>query len=225
MDIAPRQVGSLVHWEKLKETIETGDILLCQTDGAFGIVEEVATNAPYTHICVFIRWVDTKRLMVLESAIDKKYKDAYNDKTDGPKLIDANYYIHTYLTQEKGVITYRGLRKYWGSKPLPITAPVQQKLYYLFIQLTDVRVTYERRITDLPNSFLRYRDNSYSDPEFEFCSETVASVWVVLGVYIKRVADKLIPKNFSEQYEDVFDRVHNVRENKVFLTNEVTIIM
>jgi len=226
MDIVPHQVGTLVEWDAVKSTLYTGDVLLCQTHGAFGMAEEIVTDAPYTHVCVFVRFeADTQGLYVLESAISKKYPDAFTGKTDGPKLIEADLYIHTYLTKESGVLTYRCLRYVYTGKHITMGFRQVVQMYYFLYANCRKEVKYERSLMDLPNSLYRFRANFASDPSSEFCSELVASVWVILGVYIKRVSDKIIPRDFSQVYEDVFDVKHNTGPSKVYLTRECTLTL
>jgi len=217
------KVGKTIKWNKLKQRVQTGDILLCQTQSAFGLLEQVVTQASYTHICVFIRFTDTNNLVILESAMSRHFKDKYSGKTDGPKMIDADEYMRTYFEWENGVLTYRALRTYRDNLPLELSEHRILQLYCFMARVTSIDVVYERVLTDLLNSYVHYRDMGSSDPDFEFCSETVASVWVIMGVYINQVADKLVPKNFSEKYENVFDVKHNVGKSQVYLTKEVTI--
>lgn len=223
MEIVPAQVGPLVKWQDLRDTIETGDILLCQSYSAFGMVERVATYASYTHICVFLRFVDTNTLIVLESAMDTNYRDMYTGKTDGPKMIEANKYVETFFQNDSGVLTYRGLRSCKTNKAVHLTAHVRWTLYCFLVQITAQDVLYERHILDLVNAWYRVTRSDRSDPDYEFCSETVASIWLIMGVHINRVADKFVPLDFAERYENIFDPRYNVGEQSVYLSREVTI--
>ena len=221
MDIVPHQIGPLVDWSRLRPTVQTGDIMLCQTRNTYGFLQELATDAPYTHSAVFVRFTNG-RLLVFESAMDKEYKDVFTEKTDGPKLLDADFYMHKYLGDDKGVVTYRSIRRVNGD-PFLVTKRQKHNMYTFISHTTDPSVRYERQILDIANAFLRLRARGHSDPSSIFCSELVAGFLIAMGMPMSRAADKIIPRDFGTGFEDCYNRRYKKGPDKVVLGTEVTI--
>jgi hypothetical protein len=222
-------VGELVNWDDLKKSIATGDILLCQTVGLFGAIEQLATAAPYTHVAVFIRGKNGD-LVILESSRtdrDSGYKDMVTGKTDGPKVIDADFYIHNYIENDMGVLTYRPLRTMWLNEPIKITDERAERLNNLFDVVLKKNVPYERNPFDLANSLLHVYGMDHTDPTSMFCSETVSTVLVILDVPLVNVPDKTIPCDFAQEFENIIDKDKNARKgmNAVEFGNEITIVI
>ncbi len=221
MNILPRRIGPLVDWSRLRTTVQTGDIILCQTRNVKGFLQELATDAPYTHSAVFVRFTNG-RLMILESATDKDYQDVFTKKTDGPKLLDADFYIHKYLSDGDGVVTYRSLR-YSDGGAIMVTIRQKTKMYTFISHVIDPSIRYERQLLDIPNALLRFRVRDHSDPSSMFCSELVAGFLIAMGVPMIRQADKIIPRDFGTGFEDCFDRRYNKGPDKAILGVEMTI--
>jgi hypothetical protein len=222
-------VGELVNWDDLKKSIATGDILLCQTVGLFGAIEQLVTAAPYTHVAVFIRGKNDD-LMILESSRtdrDSGYKDMVTGKTDGPKVIDAEFYIHDYIKNDMGVLTYRPLRMMYSNKPIKITVEREKRLNRLIEVILKKDVPYERNPLDLVNSYFHFYGMDHTDPTSMFCSETVSTVLEILDVPLVVKPDKTTPCDFSQKDENIIDRDKNVHKgiNAVELGPETTIVI
>ena len=222
-------VGELVNWDDLKESIATGDILLCQTVGLFGAIEQLATSAPYTHVAMFIRGKNGD-LMILESSRtdkDSGYKDMLTGKTDGPKVMDAEFYIHNYIENDMGVLTYRPLRMMYSNEPIEITDEREKRLNDLFDVILKKDIRYEQNPLDLANSLFHVYGMDHTDPTSMFCSETVSTVLEMLDVPLVNVPDKTIPRDFSQKDENIIDKDKNEEKGSdaVELGNEVTIVL
>ena len=222
-------VGELKNWDDLKKSIATGDILLCQTVGLFGAIEQLATSAPYTHVAMFIRGKNGD-LMILESSRTDRnsgYKDMVTGKTDGPKVIEAEFYIHNYIENDMGVLTYRPLRMMCTNEPIEITDEREKRLNDLFDAILKKDIRYERNLLDLANSLFHVYAMDHTDPTSMFCSETVSTVLAILDVPLMNVPDKTIPRDFSQNDENIIDKEKNEEKGKdaVELGNEVTIVL
>jgi hypothetical protein len=220
-------VGELVNWDDLKKSIATGDILLCQTVGLFGAIEQLATSAPYTHVAVFIRGKNGD-LMILESSRtdrDSGYRDMVTGKTDGPKVIDAEFYIRDYIGNDRGVLTYRPLRMMWSNEPIKITVERENRLNDLFDVILKKDIPYERNLLDLANALLHVYGMDHTDPTSMFCSETVSTVLKILDVPLLNLPDKTTPCDYSEGIDNIIDQDENKKKgmNAVKFGHEVTI--
>jgi len=130
LEFVPHEIGEEIEWKDLKPFVSTGDILLCQnTKSDFGKIEELATGAPYTHIAMFV-WME-KTLVVFESAWDKDYPDFETGKTDGPKMVEADYYIAMSIKADTTILTYRPLRTKSRNLPYKFTKKTYQRTYEL----------------------------------------------------------------------------------------------
>jgi len=218
------RVGSNVEWRTLRETICSGDILLCQTYGFFGILEQIPTDSPYTHVAMFLRCTNN-RLYILESAIDKSYKDVITEKTDGPKLVDADKYISHYLGTNSGMLTYRPLRMRGTNRPFSFSEKQKKNIINEIAFLIQPSVKYERKIGDLANAFFRIYNLEISDPNYFFCSELVSTMYMHFGIYLRRPSDKFIPRDFCQKQEDLFSVSMNKGKKSVYLGTEVTIVL
>jgi len=48
---------------------------------------------------------------------------------------------------------------------------------------------------------------------------------VIFKIEMSRPSDKMIPKDFSQAYEDIFNRSLNRGDNAVYLGKELTIVL
>lgn len=204
LDFAPHRIGQEIEWENLKPFVDTGDILLCQnTKSEFGKIEELATNAPYTHVAMFVWMKET--LVVFESAWDKDYPDFETGKTDGPKMVEADYYISMSIEADATILTYRPLRSKPRDLPYEFTKFTYQRTQIIMQYARKREVLYERDYPELLNALLRYESSDMSSLNYFFCSELVASMYIAMGLPMARSPMEYKPADFGTGWEDVFD--------------------